>query len=217
MLRPPSLLGARLSMMSGKGSSTSTCYRKTRLSKRVRALKIFCCASRACPFQGAATDPKPMIEAFALNTTGGSLGTEIERVCLDNELVILTWSPIHLRDILQELYWKGTQIAASAVGFFEDTLRYLYLSRLKSWDALHQAIRALAQPAETSSARPTVRMAGRSKGFSWVAAMWSSTTRFCCLNRKWPILRTPVASNSRMRIGNGGAQLRQHLNCSRVC
>lgn len=118
-----------------------------------------------CPFQEAATDPKPMIEAFALNTTGGSLGTEIERVCLDNELVILTGSPIHLRDILQELYWKGTQIAASAVGFFEDTLRYLYLSRLKSWDALHQAIRALAQPAETSSARPTVRMGRTFEGF----------------------------------------------------
>jgi len=94
-----------------------------------------------CPFQEAATDPKPMIEAFALNTTGGSLGTEIERVCLDNELVISTWSPIHLRDILRELYWKGEQIAASASGFFEDTLRYLYLPRFKSRDVLHRAIR----------------------------------------------------------------------------
>lgn len=73
----------------------------------MKALKIFCCASRAsaskwllCPFQEATTDPKPTVEAFALNTAGGSLGTEIERVCLDNELVILTWSPIHLRAIV---------------------------------------------------------------------------------------------------------------------
>jgi len=94
-----------------------------------------------CPFQEAATDPKPTVEVFAPNTTGGALGTEIERVCLDNELVISTWSPIHLRNILQELYWKGEQIAASAAGFFEDTLRYLYLPRLKSRDVLHQAIR----------------------------------------------------------------------------
>jgi predicted AAA+ superfamily ATPase len=94
-----------------------------------------------CPFQEAATDPKPTLEAFALNTTGGSLGGEIERVCLDNELVISTWSPIHLRDMLRELYWRGEQIAASASGFFEDTLRYLYLPRFKSRDVLHQAIR----------------------------------------------------------------------------
>ena len=94
-----------------------------------------------CPFQEVVTDPKPTVEAFALNTTGGSLGTEIERVCLDNELVISTWSPIHLRGILQELYWKGEQIAASAAGFFEDTLRYFYLPRFKNRDVLHQAIR----------------------------------------------------------------------------
>jgi predicted AAA+ superfamily ATPase len=94
-----------------------------------------------CPFQEAATDPKPTVEAFALNTTGASLGAEIERVCRDNELVISTWSPIHLRDMLRELYWKGEQIAASASGFFEDTLRYLYLPRFRSRDVLHQAIR----------------------------------------------------------------------------
>ena len=90
-----------------------------------------------CPFQEAAADLKPTVDAFALNTTGESLGTEITRVCLGNELVISTWSPIHLRDILQELYWKGEQIAVSAAGFFEDTLRYLYLPRFKNRDVLH--------------------------------------------------------------------------------
>lgn len=94
-----------------------------------------------CPVQEAPTDPKPTVEAFALNTTGGSLGAEIERVCLDNELVIPTWSPIHLRTLLKELYWKGGQSAAKASSFFEDTLRYLYLPRFKSRDVLLQAIR----------------------------------------------------------------------------
>lgn len=94
-----------------------------------------------CPMQDTPTDLKPGVEAFALNTTGGSVGSEIERVCADNELVITTWSPIHLRTKLRELYWKDGQVAANAAGFFEDTLRYLYMPRLKSRDVLAQAIR----------------------------------------------------------------------------
>lgn len=93
-----------------------------------------------CPVQGTPTDAKPEIEAFPLNTTGGSVGKEIERVCLENELVITTWSPIHLRTKLKELYWKEGQAAAGAVAFWEDTLRYLYLPRLKDRDVLAQAI-----------------------------------------------------------------------------
>jgi predicted AAA+ superfamily ATPase len=95
-----------------------------------------------CPMQDAPTDPKPGVEVFALNTTGGSVGSEIERVCTDNELVITTWSPIHLRTKLKEFYWKNRNNAASTAEFFEDTLRYLYLPRLKSRDVLAQAIRA---------------------------------------------------------------------------
>ncbi len=95
-----------------------------------------------CPMQDAPTDPKPGVEAFGLNTTGSTVGAEIERVCSDNELVISTWSPIHLRTKLKELYWKGGQSVASASAFFEDTLRYLYLPRLKSREVLAQAIRA---------------------------------------------------------------------------
>ena len=41
-----------------------------------------------CPVQETPTDPKPTVEAFPLNTTGGSVGGEIERVCIENELVI---------------------------------------------------------------------------------------------------------------------------------
>jgi predicted AAA+ superfamily ATPase len=93
-----------------------------------------------CPMHDAPTDPKPGVEAFALNTTGGSAGAEIERVCSDNELVITTWSPIHLRTKLKELYWKNGQVAANAGAFFEDTLRYLYMPRLKSKEVLAQAI-----------------------------------------------------------------------------
>jgi hypothetical protein len=95
-----------------------------------------------CPMQDKPTDSKPGIETFPLNTGGSSIGGEIERVCADNELVIATWSPIHLRTRLRELYWRDGRIAASAAGFFEDTLRYLYMPRLKTRDVLAQAIRA---------------------------------------------------------------------------
>jgi predicted AAA+ superfamily ATPase len=93
-----------------------------------------------CPVQETPTD-KPIVEAFSLNTTGGSIGREMERVCVDNELVINTWSPIHLRAKLKELYWKETQPAIGAMAFWEDTLRYLYLPRLRNRDVLAQAIR----------------------------------------------------------------------------
>jgi predicted AAA+ superfamily ATPase len=94
-----------------------------------------------CPVQETPTDPKPTVEAFPINTTGGSIGREIERVCVENELVIMTWSPIHLRTKLKDLYWKEGQPVAGAMAFWEDTLRYLYLPRLKNRDVLAQAIR----------------------------------------------------------------------------
>ena len=77
---------------------------------------------------------------WALNTTGGSVGREIEKVCTDNELVITTWSPIHLRTKVKELYWKGGEPAAAAMAFWQDTLRYLHLACVKDRDMLAKAI-----------------------------------------------------------------------------
>jgi hypothetical protein len=80
------------------------------------------------------------VETVALNTSGSALGPEIERVCIDNEWVIVTWSPIHLRDKLKLLYWKPGAAAKKAAEFWEDTLRYLYLPRLKDRGVITQAI-----------------------------------------------------------------------------
>ena len=92
-----------------------------------------------CPSQDNPTG-KPAVETFPLNTSGAALGPEIERVCIDNELVIATWSPIHLRTKLNQLYWKADKPAFGAMVFLEDTLRYLYLPRLKSRGVLEQAL-----------------------------------------------------------------------------
>lgn len=93
-----------------------------------------------CPAQGTPTAAKPTVEVFPLNTGGAALGPEIERVCIDNVLVITAWSPIHLRDELKKLYWKADKPAMGGMAFWEDTLRYLYLPRLKSRQVLEQAI-----------------------------------------------------------------------------
>ena len=118
-------------------------------------------ASSGCsaPCRTTRPRPKPTVESFPLNTTSGTAPGEVERVCRENELVIETWSPIHLRTKLKELYWKDGKAAVGAMAFWEDTLRYLYLPRLKNRDVLAQAIQTV-RPAGTSSARPTVR-AGR--------------------------------------------------------
>jgi len=95
-----------------------------------------------CPVQNSATEPKPVVEAFPLNTGGGAFGNEVERVCVENELVITKWSPVHLKNKLKELYWKQDKPAIGAHAFFEDSMRYLYLPRLKYQGTLEQAILA---------------------------------------------------------------------------
>lgn len=95
-----------------------------------------------CPVQHTPTESTYAVESFPLTTTGSSTGSELERACTENELVIGTWSPIHLRAKLKELYWKEGRAAVGAMAFWEDSLRYLYLPRLKSKDVLSQAIRS---------------------------------------------------------------------------
>jgi len=94
-----------------------------------------------CPSQENSTDA-PKVEAFAVNTTGSSVGREIERVCSENELVVSEWAPIHLRTKLRELYWREGQPAAGAKAFWEDTLRYLYLPRFRDREVLVRVVRA---------------------------------------------------------------------------
>ncbi len=93
-----------------------------------------------CPVMQAPTDLEPKVEAFALNVTASSLTAEIDRVCEENELVISTWAPIHLRTRLKELYWKEGRPAAKAMQVWDDMQKYLYLPRLKSRNVYERAI-----------------------------------------------------------------------------
>jgi predicted AAA+ superfamily ATPase len=93
-----------------------------------------------CPVQASPTDRQSNVEAFPLNTSGPTLGAEIQRVCHDNELVISAWSPIHVRETLKKLYWKDDKVAVNAIAFWEDMRRYLYLPRLQDRSVLENAI-----------------------------------------------------------------------------
>jgi predicted AAA+ superfamily ATPase len=86
-----------------------------------------------CPMMLSPTDPKPEVEAFPLNTAGSTCSAEIERVCQENELVIHTWSPVHLRDtVLRKLYWKPDRTTVRALDVWEDMQRHIYMPRLRS-------------------------------------------------------------------------------------
>ena len=95
-----------------------------------------------CPVTASPTDREVSIEIFPLAPSGGSYPGEIERVCEENELVVSTWSPIHLRDTLRELYWKDGTVAVRAAVVWEDIQRYFYLPRLKRRYVLEQTITA---------------------------------------------------------------------------
>jgi predicted AAA+ superfamily ATPase len=101
----------------------------------------------------------------------------MERVCTENELVITTWSPIHLRTKLKALYWKDGQPSAGAMAFWEDTLRYLYLPRLKDRDV--GKLSSPAQPDRTFSALRTASKTGNTKASSSAAITCNLTIHYC--------------------------------------
>lgn len=93
-----------------------------------------------CPVQASATDRQITVEVFPLNTSGGTYTAEIERVCQENEIVISTWSPIHLRNKLRELYWKDTTTAVRAATIWEHIQQHLFMPRLRNRLVLEQTI-----------------------------------------------------------------------------
>jgi predicted AAA+ superfamily ATPase len=95
-----------------------------------------------CPTKHGATDRELKVEALAMNTSAGSFLEELTRVCEENELVISLWSPIHLRSLLAELYWKPPVRAVKALTVWEDFQKYLYLPRLKDRTVFEKTVLA---------------------------------------------------------------------------
>ncbi|MBW7876631.1 MAG: ATP-binding protein [Candidatus Cloacimonetes bacterium] len=87
-------------------------------------------------------DPKSStltLEKEALNTNSNHILPELERICIEQEWLISRWSPVHLKNLLQQFYWVN-EPAIAASRFYEDCQRYLYLPRLASEKVLSDAI-----------------------------------------------------------------------------
>lgn len=70
-------------------------------------------------------------EAFTVNANAPNLSQEIERVLKDNELLITEWSPIHLRKLLAQWFWKDASPEVGALDVWHKSCQYLYLPRLR--------------------------------------------------------------------------------------
>jgi hypothetical protein len=93
-----------------------------------------------CPAQDNPKVTKLKVKVFPLNTDEATLESEIEQVCINNELVITAWPPIYLRDKLKKYYWKSNKPVVGAMAFWDDTLHHPYLPRFKDRSVLEQAI-----------------------------------------------------------------------------
>lgn len=92
--------------------------------------------------KGGAVLPDIQWEAFPVSPTAQNLTQEIERVLRENELLITEWSPIHLRKVLMDWYWRDGKDSAQALTVWQDTGRYLYLPRLRDDGVFHQTLAA---------------------------------------------------------------------------
>ena len=81
-------------------------------------------------------------EPHALNAAAAGLGRELDRVVVENELVIQEWAPIHLGKLLQQWYWKDDTPEVEAVDVWQHTCEYLYLPRLAKSTVLQTTIAA---------------------------------------------------------------------------
>ncbi|MEW8418461.1 MAG: DUF499 domain-containing protein [Candidatus Thiodiazotropha endolucinida] len=83
-----------------------------------------------CPFQYKATDQKVDWESVVVSTNAANLIQEIENKLREEEWITTEWSPIHLRNLLSQWYFKEGLKEVNALKVYQDTCHYLYLPRL---------------------------------------------------------------------------------------
>lgn len=85
---------------------------------------------------------KPQLEwdAIQVSPTEPNLVQAIENKLREEEWVIYEWSPIHLRNLLQQWYFKDGATEVSALKVWQDTCHYLYLPRLVNDQVFRDAI-----------------------------------------------------------------------------
>ena len=83
-----------------------------------------------CPVQLNPSDPSFEWEAVQVSTNSPNLIKEIESKLYEEEWIASEWSPIHLKELLENFYFKDGISHVSALKIYQDTCCYLYLPRL---------------------------------------------------------------------------------------
>ena len=85
---------------------------------------------------------KPSLEweVVSVSPAAQNLVLEIESKLREEEWLISEWSPIHLRNMLNQWYFKDGVTEVSALKVYQDCCNYLYLPRLQNDQVLKHAI-----------------------------------------------------------------------------
>ncbi len=79
-------------------------------------------------------------EVALIPASAPKLVTEIENRLLEEEWLIKTWSPVHLRNLLESYYFKNGVKSVSALKVWQDACQYLYMPRLINDQVLRSTI-----------------------------------------------------------------------------
>ncbi|MBF0266053.1 MAG: hypothetical protein HQL46_12340, partial [Gammaproteobacteria bacterium] len=84
--------------------------------------------------------PELTWETVSVSPSAQNLVSEIENTLREEEWLISEWSPIHLRNMLQQWYLKDGATEISALRVWQDSCHYLYLPRLVNDQVFKNAI-----------------------------------------------------------------------------
>src|SRR5690606_574513 len=79
-------------------------------------------------------------EAVSISPTAPNMVQSIEDKLREEEWVVYEWSPVHLRKVLADWYFKNGDRDISALKVWQDCCHYLYLPRLVNDDVFRDAI-----------------------------------------------------------------------------
>jgi len=105
-------------------------------------------------------------EVVSIPPTTPNLIQSIEDKLREEEWVIYEWSPIHLRKVLNDWYFKDGVTEVSALKVWQDSCHYLYLPRLVNDQVFRKAI-SLGVETEDYFAYASAKEGDRYLGFSF--------------------------------------------------
>ena len=122
------------------------------------------------PSQTASPDGKVSELSWDAHTLGTAnvqgMGKELDRVLLENELVIYEWAPVHLHGQLKRWFWKPGAPEVPALEFWHKSCQYLYFPRLEKSTVLQATIAAGAASRDFFGLASEKSEAGNYRGFT---------------------------------------------------